>query len=635
MQHKNTTITITIKNSSFDSNGCTITSMGGGAHLSYDTFNSINMIAEYKLQNLSFTNNCAQLGGGVFFFSHKQSSGANNNKSLLFDNCTFERNRAHIGSAIDLTPYIFERLSIDRIATVPVFRNCKFILNHNLDLENSEFQGVQATPGTGTLSASLFDIKFEGNNSFENNNGTVVHIVNGKANFSNSNATFTNNKGFRGGAIVLIGLTSMIVGPHREYMFVNNEAEFQGGAIYVQMIDTHDFSASKSCFIQYFDGTLNKPWESKINFTGNKALFGCAIFATSLHPCQSWNNYKDVYNKSYYTATTAADVFLHRGISVNINDVATEGAVFHTDRKRLYIIPGKWYNHGVTIMNDTNQTVNETLRINIENNTRVKLDPGLSPHVRQKIQMVGKPGETNITLSTVSTRQTYTTFEIILGDCPPGFKLQMGKCECDTDDYYGLVGCHDFQSYMIPGLWAGFITDKTSNRMELVTSICPHSFCNYSLSQDKQTRVINIALPQNSSRLGKLICSEAREGILCGRCRPGRNVHFHSPSFQCKSMDKFSCKLGWMFYILSEFVSITAVFIIVLVLNISFTSGVANGFILFSQILLSLNINARGIIKFPSKHISLKVTSLFMVSSTWISLRSRHCHFVCGPVLQL
>ena len=43
------------------------------------------------------------------------------------------------------------------------------------------------------------------------------------------------------------------------------------------------------------------------------------------------------------------------------------------------------------------------------------------------------------------------------------------KCECDTNNYYGLVGCQDFQSYMIPGLWAGLITDEISNKEELAT----------------------------------------------------------------------------------------------------------------------------------------------------------------------
>ena len=60
-------------------------------------------------------------------------------------------------------------------------------------------------------------------------------------------------------------------------------------------------------------------------------------------------------------------------------------------------------------------------------------------------------------------------------------------------------------------------------------------------------------------------------------------------------------QLGWLFYILSEFLPVTVVFITVLVLNISFTSGAVNGFILFGQLLASLDLKAAGIITFPLK----------------------------------
>ena len=45
---------------------------------------------------------------------------------------------------------------------------------------------------------------------------------------------------------------------------------------------------------------------------------------------------------------------------------------------------------------------------------------------------------------------------------------------------------------------------------------------------------------------------------------------------------------------------VTVVFIIVLGFNISFTSGAVNGFILYTQLLSSLNIDASGIIVFPT-----------------------------------
>ena len=56
------------------------------------------------------------------------------------------------------------------------------------------------------------------------------------------------------------------------------------------------------------------------------------------------------------------------------------------------------------------------------------------------------------------------------------------------------------------------------------------------------------------------------------------------------------CKFGWLFYILSELVPVTIVFISLLIFNINFTSGAVNGFIVFSQMLTSLKIDASGFI---------------------------------------
>ena len=77
-----------------------------------------------------------------------------------------------------------------------------------------------------------------------------------------------------------------------------------------------------------------------------------------------------------------------------------------------------------------------------------------------------------------------------------------------------------------------------------------------------------------------------------------------SPGFLCKPAQPLGCRLGWLFYILSELVPLTAVFITVLVLNISITFGAVNGFILFSQLLDTFDIDASGTISYPqsAKH---------------------------------
>ena len=582
-----------IKNSVFDLNGCNSTRIGGGIDLAFNlNFKSVGI--NCSLQNVKFTNNCAELGGGLFFFSQIWTSSSNN--SLLVDNCTFEGNKAHIGAAVDMNPNSYGRLLAGHTAVVPVFRNCKF--SKNKAQISSGSNRAQRISGVGTLYSSLYDVKFLGKNIFEYNIGTAVYVINANVNFSASSVIFKSNRGIRGGAIALIGLSSMTVGPQNKYLFLNNSAVYQGGAIFTQMIDTHDFTLSKSCFIQYSNGTrpiITKHWKNNITFARNKAPFGPGIFATSLHPCQL------VKDGNYYRSVNASQVFSIHGIHINESDVATEGAQLHREHDNiLYAIPGKLYNHGVTIVDDTNDNIVAPLRADVISGN-VKLDPLLSSYVGDKLQLRGKPGErSRLSLQTVSTRQSYTTFMIELEECPPGFKLERDKCICNANQYFGLAGCdyENFQTYLIPGLWAGFIDNR-----ELVTSICPRSFCDYGrLHDNDQTGIhaFRIMLPPKSSDLDRTICGETRTGILCGSCRSGYTVHFHSPKYLCKPTHAHLCKVGWLFYFLSELMPVTVVFITVIAFNISFTSGSVNGFILFSQILLSLDIDASGIITFPN-----------------------------------
>ena len=476
------------------------------------------------------------------------------------------------------------RLSIGHTNIIPVFINCTFM--NNTVFVNSKFHDSQRIAGIGTLYSSLYDIRFEGNNQFENNRGTPVYIVNGIADFSQSSVIFKNNQGIRGGAIALLGTSSMIMGPNKSYVFINNKALYQGGAIFALLIDTHEFTVSKSCFIQIYNNSKHtsafvKPWKNSITFFGNKAPFGNAIFTTSLHAC------KDITSGSY--------------LNVSKGDIITEGAHLYREYERLHVIPGKQFSHGVVIKDDQNSTVSEPLKIRI-NLSGVMVDPLYSSFTGKMLQLRGTPGiRANLYLQTVSTRETYTKLEVELEECPPGFDLESDRCVCNVNQYIGLTDYCDsdnFQTYLTPGLWAGLISEN-----EIATGTCPHGFCNYTQSTENNNTVmvLGIALPQNRSQLDEAVCGPTRTGILCGRCRKGYTVHFHSPRFLCNQTDLMLCNAGWLFYILSELLPVTVVFITVILLNISFTSGAVNGFILFSQVLLSFNVNVivGGDVKLP------------------------------------
>ena len=169
--------------------------------------------------------------------------------------------------------------------------------------------------------------------------------------------------------------------------------------------------------------------------------------------------------------------------------------------------------------------------------------------------------------------------------CAPG--LVGDPCECVAQDYRGLYKCKKNRAYVIPGYWVGECENGT-----LCTGNCPFGFCLYNKSKAYR-------LPGSVSELDRYICGEARTGVLCGECRPGYSVSYHSYTYTCTSND--NCKYGWLLYIVSELLPLTVVFTIVMAFNISFTSGAVNGFILFAQLQDSLAIQGDGIIRMPSK----------------------------------
>ena len=613
------TLDIFISNTSFESNGCSSdkrgVGLGGGLHLSFNSYNRSRISSNITMQNVNFTKNCAQHGGGTFIYSHKQDS--DKASSLLFDECIFSNNYAFTGSAIDTSPNIFKRLSTG-YTIIPTFKNCKFLGNHVYVNTKSYDNGIQRNAGIGTLYASLCDVNFEGFSLFKDNKGAAIYVVNGNAYFHNSSARFEGNTGVEGGALALIGVSSFVVGSNNTYEFLNNSALHRGGAVFVQLIGHHDFSLSRSCFIQYkdekqgFGPLLASTWDVNITFSMNHAKRGQSIYATSIFPCQIINNASSHNQYSDYVRVDISTAFERWGISFDderdiAKHIATDGGKLelHTsgmnessDESTLMLFPGHYRYHGVKVFDDMNTSVAEPLRTTISKvNDRgsLKLDETSSSFVLEQVKLLGKPGsKALLSLQTVSSRQSYITLAVELHECPPGFSIRAEEsCVCDASSYAGITGCNDTNSYLLAGLWAGMVQDESMPNVSVfVTSPCPLGYC-YVPSNSAKT-----PLPQSRNDLKEFICGGSnRTGVVCGRCKENYSVYFHSADKQCR--EEHLCHIGWLFYVLSELIPVTFVFVTVLVLNISFASGQVNGFILYSQLLLSINIDGSGIVKLP------------------------------------
>ena len=615
-------IKIFITDTLFEGNGCEEgnnsklgVGLGGGAHISFNSYDTSNIYSDATLRNVKFNRNCAKHGGGVFIYSHKHDSSKTSN-TLLFDECSFHDNHALTGSAVDTSPNIFKRI-LSGYTIIPIFRNCNFTQNKVYIATNDYTVGSQRTAGVATVYASLCDVTFEQVTLFKDNRGTAIYVVNGNVDFHNSDVRFENNSGIDGGALSLIGVSSMIVGPNSTYEFISNKALHRGGAIFVQLIDKHDFSLSRSCFFQYlgdeggeFTPLLASKWTSNIIFLGNSATLGDSIFATSVLPCQVINNGSDRY--PYYVKVDIVTAFETWGISFDEERNMTEHIVTHGGQlsasvSKLKFIPGHYNNHKVEIFDDLDTKVSEPFQTTISKVNEggmVKLDETSSFFVSDKIQLTGEPGSTALlSLQVVSSRQTYITLTVELLDCPPGFHLLNHRCECDETSYSGIIGCNGTHSFLTPGFWAGVVEDKDKpqSKPQFATSTCPLGYC-YAPNDSVKTK-----LPESMDDLENIICGPLnRKGVLCGSCQEHYTVYFHSVNYRCR--EEHHCHLGWLLYLVSELVPVTLVFVIVLLLNISFTSGAVNGFILFSQLLVSMNIDASGIVQLPNTIKPLRTT---------------------------
>ena len=196
-------------------------------------------------------------------------------------------------------------------------------------------------------------------------------------------------------------------------------------------------------------------------------------------------------------------------------------------------------------------------------------------------------------LLTLESGTASLKMHIVLMDCPPGFINSDGSCVCGATNFNGISNCVSYRAHIIQGFWAGRCT-----RDEFCTSYCPAGFCNYGNHRTSSDSEL-LLLPSNIQDLDSYVCGPNRMGILCGKCNDGYSTNYHSYYYGCKLNNL--CKLGILFFLISELLPLTVIYTVtvIMVFNISFTSGEISGFIFFARIADSLSISASDSIRFP------------------------------------
>ena len=306
--------TLTINESNFVNN----TAMRGGA-LGIEWF--FNLI----IFNSNFINNQAYTYGG----SIKILERSDLLKKLLFSesfflltNCTFHKNNANSGGAIEIEFIRTENYSYylkinDTFfsnnwaekdgGALSIYEGTKLYLYRCTFIKNSA--NGNATGGSISSFASVVHINkciFD-NNSASSSGGALN--IEGATTFIISSSDFTNNIAENGGALKLHGKGSVLF---HNTTFTKNRAEQLGGAVtlIIECALVNNFASNGKGSYLFVHGNINI---SNSNFTDNGATFGGAL---SVSGCRI-----HIYYSSFTenTAGSGGALIIHKSITTHFN----------------------------------------------------------------------------------------------------------------------------------------------------------------------------------------------------------------------------------------------------------------------------------------------------------------------------
>ncbi len=575
--------------------------------------------SSHLFKTVSFLGNNADFGGGSSIISTKTLTN-DSSAQVIFDDCFWMNNVGQYGSAVTVLPNAWNLYVYEGYLPNPRFIDCrleKTFVKRKILYEKVDYS--QYSKGSGAFYCFGHNVFFEKVNSFHGNQGSAMYLGSCLGIFTESSiTTFSNNFGYQGGAIY--ELSSVIyIHDNAQMYFTQNHATDKGGAIYEHTFFMHIYDYSRTCFIDYIDNIKEVAKRNiSVTFAYNSAGHsGHSIYASSLRPC---------YNRfSFSAANLSIDIFDQVGNFTYLPadrpmEVAT--AINHsniTDQNwsgHIAIIPGKETEIPFFDVDDLNQKVTTNYLVTIKNHTKPRIITNQEySEISSNIVLLYGTARSNatVTLSDTTSRQMALSFDVTMQPCPPGF-IQEDKshsciCSFNTDSsYVGIDNCNLtlVRANKKRGYWIGYKSNLIEDEDTLLSGYCPQGFC---------SNMNKCLLPATANRedLNQVICSESRRGILCGRCKDNFSVHYHSLDFKCKS-DKY-CSWGWLFYILSEIVPVTIIFLVIIFFNIPFTSGLVNGFIFYCQVVETLQVTASGLIPFSeTAQVANKIHSLVYLS---------------------
>ena len=594
---------------------------GGGIVVGFVTFSPYERITHNTIiiDSCSFKHNQSPVvGGGLSWHGGTEPLGTQQTNYFSVSRSSFVYNQALYGSAIQINKEYFDLIENGTFLNLMI-DTCNFTYNSvNIPLTSS------APSGVGVVSASKVNIQFNGYTDFSSNNSTALVGDEAELGFHNDSVTvFQNNRGFLGGAVLLMSTSIMNVHYNSTLIFLQNIAVINGGAIYVHFATLFDYLISYSCFITYHGENIAvDEWNAHFVFVNNRAADDQinSIFTTTLRPCHNtyskgflkkhpfcFNSNSRVLESNEFQYTNKYIDFVHNRqyCTNNIQDqISTASIEFcNVSNENVFVVPGKVHDLNVCIIDELDSQITNAQFVATCVSTCA--DTCINPSVESRsdaprvlpayrttngsIQIAGSPGSTcQLQLQTIADFQITGTWTVKLLSCPPGFihSSKDGVCMCLTNREHQnpvILGCEQtvFQAYFNQFYWIGY---RSNEAVDLLVGPCPYQYCYLNAYASGNELLPRIA---DKMVLDKFVCgNSSRTGTLCGKCIDGYSVTLNSPTFTCHKCDN-EYKLGFLYLLLSYIIPVSILFFIIMTFDIRMTTGPIGAFIFFSQLICS------------------------------------------------
>ena len=634
---------VNVAGSHFTDNNCYVTESnkggsGGGVRVSSVVYythpmDKLLMRNSVSFDQCNFIRNRALLGGAMSLsYHHQQFSHHHQVFEASVSGCTFDFNSARLGSAV----------SVDNENYYPkgelgsaIFSSCVFT-NNTIVYVDSEIAPYSV--GIGALYVSEVPVTFTEFLIFQLNNGTALAVVGTTVNISDKTyLVFIKNSGSNGGAISLLGIATLFIGKGTSFLFSNNFARLNGGAIFNNYIGKEDLRSSVKCFLQYADPFENpKIWDTKFTFDSNQAgKLGQSIFSSTILPCSRFQDATSdrAIVKEIFCWNNSTWVYKN---STCIKEIHTSPGSFLQEYPNQPIFPGHPFYLQIVAKDDLGHNVssNTVYTAYTSNPHKSEVEP---PYAYISDQYVGISGseDQNITLklNTAGHRDWHIEINLELQKCPPGFVASMptsyiltsssdsaylvnNTCKCiggpkRPNTFRGNLICNkdSMISEIRNGYWIGVVPAYNNTKLYMGSTALLHRY----------SEIDTFPISQRYDRLDYNQCSHLhRTGPLCGECLKNYSTAVNTFDHNCVQCNRNTTNvaLNVVAYLGLTYLPYLVIFVIIIYFDIRLMSGPLVGFILYAQLIGSavIDLTLKSLPYFKSGDIPHSIQKAYQIA---------------------